>query len=361
MFNHSKLLMPILCATMFFVGASCKKDPPIVPPLPPDPLLDSTSHNFIWQKFTFGGDAGSCVLNDVAIINDTLAYAVGAIYSKDSAGNFDPQPYNLAVWNGKEWKLQKVPYYFQGQPFFHPIQSVFARGANDIWFCGNGIIHSNGVQYTEMPVPSSAWGQSRMNKMWGVGNDLYVVGNGGSIALFNGSSWQKLNSGTTLDIQDIYGAYNAKSSQWEILAVCTQNLPLNRAVYSIKGNSVTQLSADPIQYELFGVWFMPGKHYYVVGDGIYEKNSLLESSWKNGPLDITKYATTKIRGNDLNDLFVVGAFGEVLHYNYSTWYSYRKTATGLSNGSYASVAVKNNLVIAVGEDSPSAIIAIGRR
>jgi hypothetical protein len=34
--------------------------------------LDTTSHNFTWQTFTFGdGGAGSSVLNDVAIVNDT--------------------------------------------------------------------------------------------------------------------------------------------------------------------------------------------------------------------------------------------------------------------------------------------------
>ena len=62
--------------------------------------MDTTSNNFIWQTFTFGGDAGSCLLNDVAIINDNLIYAVGAIYLKDSTtGQNDWQPYNLAIWN----------------------------------------------------------------------------------------------------------------------------------------------------------------------------------------------------------------------------------------------------------------------
>ena len=41
--------------------------------------LDTTSHDFSWKTFTFGGGGGS-VLNDVAIVNDTLAYAVGEIY-----------------------------------------------------------------------------------------------------------------------------------------------------------------------------------------------------------------------------------------------------------------------------------------
>ena len=40
----------------------------------PITTLDTTSHNFTWQTWTFGGDAGSCTLYNVAII-DTLVSA----------------------------------------------------------------------------------------------------------------------------------------------------------------------------------------------------------------------------------------------------------------------------------------------
>ena len=63
--------------------------------------LDTTSNNFIWQTFTFGDPgAGSSNLNDVVIVNDTLAYAVGEIYLNDSTGQPDPNAYNLIKWNG---------------------------------------------------------------------------------------------------------------------------------------------------------------------------------------------------------------------------------------------------------------------
>lgn len=46
--------------------------------------MDTTSHNFTWQTFTFGGDAGSSALFDVAIIDENNIWAVGEIYLKDS-------------------------------------------------------------------------------------------------------------------------------------------------------------------------------------------------------------------------------------------------------------------------------------
>ena len=49
--------------------------------------LDTTSNNFTWQTFTFGGTAGGSMLRDVAIINDTDIWAVGEIAVKDSSAN----------------------------------------------------------------------------------------------------------------------------------------------------------------------------------------------------------------------------------------------------------------------------------
>ncbi len=187
------------------------------------------------------------------------------------------------------------------------------------------------------------------------------------LAFLNGNNnislMKTTNGGTTLNMYDIYGAYNASSKQWEILAVASQNLPAGHAIFSINGNTATQISSNPIDEveEYFGVWFMPCEQYYVIGDGIYRKNLLSDTAWRNNPLDITHYATTKIRGNAVNDVIVGGSYGELLHYNGSTWKSFISEVGLGSNGVYGSVAIKNNLVIAVGENNPLAAIAIGRR
>ncbi|MBI3006249.1 MAG: hypothetical protein HYY49_12660, partial [Ignavibacteriales bacterium] len=60
----------------FLFSPSCK-DVGVIPPEDNSP--DTTSHNFTWTIDTVG-DGNSSVLYDVAIINDTLAYAVGEIY-----------------------------------------------------------------------------------------------------------------------------------------------------------------------------------------------------------------------------------------------------------------------------------------
>ena len=345
-----KVFLPIAVTLLMLSGVDCNHNPA------GPSSTDTTSHNFTWTLQTLGGASGS-VLYDVAIINDTLTYAVGEMYLNDSTGQIDLQPYNIAIWDGRAWNLQRIPYNYQGQVFYSPIHSVFAFNSDDIWFEAG--IHWDGHQFETIPLNIDF--PSHVNRMWGnSSNNLYIVGNNGLIAHNINGSWTKIASGTTLQFNDIWGGYNAKTSQWDILAVCSQNYPLGRAIYSIKGNSAAQISTNPIQYELFGVWFAPNQHYYVVGDGIYEKNSITDTAWKNGPTDITRYATTKVRGNNVNDVFVVGAFGEFLHWNGVSWRSYIGQ-TGLADGSYASVAVQGNIVVAVGANNAQAVITMGRR
>ena len=71
--------------------------------------MDTTSHQFTWQVDTLG-DGASSVLYDVAIINDTLAYAVGEMYLRDTLGYFDPNAFNIAKWNGIRWQLKRLPF-----------------------------------------------------------------------------------------------------------------------------------------------------------------------------------------------------------------------------------------------------------
>jgi hypothetical protein len=95
-----------------------------------------------------------------------------------------------------------------------------------------------------------------------------------------------------------------------------------------------------------------------VGDGVWEKHPTLNShSWNSHIL--TSYTVDAVRGNALNDIFICGAYGEMLHYNGVSWKSYI-SQTGI-DGAYLGLAVSGNTVIAVGEEPPQAIILMGRR
>jgi hypothetical protein len=319
--------------------------------------MDTTSHNFTWTNYTLGDGSGSSCLYDVAIINDTLAYAVGQIYRNDTL-------FNAAKWNGRTWELRIFSSIICGSStsIVSPLRAIIAFNAADIWFSDGGeMIHLYEYGYFQDCSMNSLL-SGAINKIWGTsGNDLYAAGGSGTIVHYNGTSWTKMESGTTLSINDIYGAYNSTTKQWEIIAVAGDpGSSYDRKILQITGTSASPISDSPILWPLSGVWFVPYKHYYVVGSGIYEKKYFTDNSWLNNPLDITPYYTTRVRGNEINDVLVCGAYGELLHFNGLTWKSYR-TEVGLSNGAYSTIAVKNNLVIAVGEDNSHAALAIGRR
>ncbi len=324
--------------------------------------MDTTSHNFTFQSWTFG-TIGSSVLYDVAIINENNIWAVGEIMIADTSQN-GYTTYNAVHWDGNEWELKRIPYYFNSQAYYHPIQSVFAFNETDIWLCGNGVMNWDGTNFRSLGISPIVWGPYQMNKIWGSDNsNLYIVGNNGSIAHYNGTNWQRIESGTTLNINDIWGDFNEKTQEWEILAACgniLHGLENERAIIKIHNiNRVSMLNSTGAIWPLNGVWFSVSKRYYVNGSGIYYTHKLGEN-WIGKPLEITQFFIRKIRGNNINDVFASGDYGETLHFNGNSWKSFFNE-TFLSNGTYLSVNLKNNLVIAVGYQSAKAVITIGNR
>jgi hypothetical protein len=321
--------------------------------------LDTTSHDFTFQSWTFG-TIGSSTLYDVAIINENNIWAVGEILVADTSQN-GYTLYNAVHWDGNEWELKRIMFYTicgQQNQNAYPASSIFAFSVNDIWvgMQGSQIARLNDTtQIGTYCIPIS------VRKLWGTDSqNIYAVGINGQIAHYNGQGWTQIESGTELDFHDIYGATDTKTGEQQILAVCTRNLPLDKGIYKIEGNTAVEISSSPIQWELYALWFIPNRHYYVIGNGIYEKKSLTDPAWKDNGFDITHYATTGIRGTDLNGVFIAGAFGEFLHFNGISWKSYINE-TGWFSGSYGGIAVKNNLVVTVGYEGAQAKILKGYR
>lgn len=302
--------------------------------------LAPTSHNFTWQTFLLGDGNGSA-LYDIALINDTLAYAVGEIYLSG-----DPTPYNIAKWNGEQWALQKLTY--QGYP--PVIHFVFAVNANDIWF--DPWFHWDGQQFNELPIDRIFIG-NRWHRMWGVGNTLFVVGNGGAIVYSadHGSTWHRIESGTTTSILDAWGVVNPVTSREEVYCVAS----------NIFGNGDTKIlkitggtTVDSLQWIdrlLTGVWTNSGFPLYTSGDGVFENT---RGEWREVPTGIY---TNDIRGTSLNNIVAVGDFGFITHFNGIDWQVVGSDATA----GYATVRVRNSLVVAVGRKNAQGLITLGRR
>jgi hypothetical protein len=357
-----KLWTAVLIAVLAMSALTCKEEP--TGPGNGDngylPPLDTTSHDFVWQSQTFGGEFAYSIFKDVAIINDSCIWAVGELYLKDSLGNNDIYRYNAAQWDGKKWTIKRISTWYRGYFITEALERIFPFSASDIW-CSSGLpIHGDGKVWTlyqlwDMGVVGPNDGAA--TQIWGsASNSVYFGDQKGTILHYDGTKFQKLPTITDLQVMDIWGGKNPVTGEMEILAVASNTDTLVQLL-QLQENAVKAIPGVGLRYRLSGIWFDPGRTYRLVGGGDYSKSSFKSSDpWieKN----VTPYYTTAVRGNNANDIFIVGGGGAVVHFNGSTWRNYPELAM---NGLYYSVAIRGDLVVIVGEIGNSAIIVTGRR
>jgi hypothetical protein len=314
--------------------------------------MDTTSHDFTFESWTFG-TIGSSTLYDVAIISPENIWCVGEINIADTSIN-GYTTYNAVHWDGSQWELKRILY----QGGYWVIRTIFAFSENDIWF--SAFVRYDGQNFIELPIPPILIGWS-INKIWGSSSsDLYAVGNDGNITFYNGSQWTKIESGTELNINDIWGDYNEKTGESEILAVASNKFfNEGKTILKIDGLFATEINVVGLPWSLSSVWFRSEKKYYVGGDGLYFKR-LLSDTWVKDGTFITIYKD-RIRGADINDIIISGSNGLLSHYNGIYWYHYINNELPYYSGRLLSCEIKNNIIVAVGWKEIQAIITMGKR
>lgn len=352
----SILQFEIFILQLLLFACSCEKST-TEPPPPPPAGPDTTSHNFTWQIDTIG--LYSSYLLDVAIVDENDIWAVGEIHTAetdtfDSLGNWIP-PYNAVHWNGQEWELKRIPIKIFGTNSFiiAPLQAIWAFDRNSVWVTTGGeVIRYNGIswggwEFLFTDLNDTAFGG--IKKFWGVSNStLWGVGRKGNIFYYNGSNWQKLESGTTVDIQDIWGALNPQSGEYEILAVASFGpvVPQAKQLLQIRGTAVTTVSDSGLPLSLRSVWFVAGKKYYITGDGVFFTEKI-GHTWQPDTAHPLIYKDA-IRGDGVNDIIIAGSFGLVSHFNGSTWRHYTGSELPSFYGRYYAVNFNGHQMAAVG-------------
>jgi hypothetical protein len=274
--------------------------------------LPITTRNFIWEVDTLG--ATMTHLYDVAVIHDSLIYVVGEIYLRDSLGQTDPTPYNLAIWNGQRWQLERVYWTFQGNQGVSRLTAIMAFSSNDIWVGGTVPYHWNGISWrAELGMVGifASW----INKIWGrSSSDLYIVGNNGNIAHYNGSSWRRIETGSTATLWDIWGINT------EIYACGFRNSPppAESILLKLTGDRVQALTLPP-NFTPRALWFSNPHRLFIhnsrAGRTIVKR---ADSSWIQMSPHATQASITSLRGTNANDIFGVGS-RRIEHYNGETW------------------------------------------
>ena len=347
--------------------------------------MDTSSHNYFWQIDTVGVGYTSLAW-DVAIINDNLAYVVGTFYLYDSSGHVQDVPKGVAEWDGNNWQFQHL-YAINlsgGQSTLEP-RTLFAFSAGDIWLAEGSVFHWDGGSEEVTPYwiaatpgnpsPVLLPGQT-IEKIWGTSSsDLYLVGRQGAIVHFNGRSWQRMESGTTTDLTDVWGSPDGKVIWACGYSDCCPGTILLRYRPSLDpgwqkvvdgGSLETVVRSDSLSGTFVSLFTQSDERLYVGSSaGMYK--TLSSSVGKATRISYTSGffdgLPSRMRGPMTNDLAIVGAYGFIAHYNgisikyYSGFYN--------NNILFNSVAIKDNLIIAVGylydPINSKGVVYIGRR
>ncbi len=363
----------ILLTAILFISLlqlTCKEDSPVT--VIPPTGQDTTSHYFAFTSYTFGNGSSNSYLNDVVVIDENNIWAVGEINVADTSEK-GYSTFNAVNWNGKEWKLKKIMFYtFCNQSYKHPYpaSSIAAFSDKDIWISsGSQITHFDSEDQLSIEcIPAS------VSKIWGRNSDdFYVVGNNGNIAYYNGTSWQKINSGTSVDLQDVWGSSDGKSI-WiagfnysigtiflrnsgkgfeKILEITEPDMPHPENQITHVFKSLWAANADTVYLGAIGRIYAAPKNT----EG-YAKENIWWNYSNSGELPPE---TNAIRGNAPNDIFVCGYLKFLMHWNGKSWNRYKEIEGA---GNWKALAVKKNVIAVVGYNNSfplTATIVIGKR
>lgn len=313
----------LLCLMFIFVSplflSSCRDQP--VKPQPVE--ADTTSQEFTQETFVFG-EPGTSLFADVAIVNDTLAYAVGEIYVKDSLGNIEQPSYGLAVWDGRSWTLRRLLGFFQDVGHFSWINAygVFALSANNVWLAQGHVYSWDGKsEYVKVhPIghtptnPNPVLGPNQsIQKIWASSNtNLFGVGWNGAIAHYDGTTWKRIESGTSAHINDVWGAFDKESNEYVTLCAVSNTYEVSeRRILRIYSNGT--IDSLPWRYDrrCHSIWFERTRKVFTAGGGVFISDGI--GTWEEQ--DVPSIFTRRIRGVAENDVFISGDFGLISHYN----------------------------------------------
>ncbi len=284
--------------------------------------MDTTSHDFTWETYTFGTETST--LFDVAIIDENNIWAVGEIHIGD-------EKYNAVHWAGQKWEMKRIFVDYLGKPNWAPLECVFALSENEIVF-------SSGLPYLQ---EGSGWklyhlwdmgilneNDGGVNKIWGTTlNDLYFAGRKGTIAHYNGSNWEKIETGTDTKLTDIYGDKDGNNifitGYIDFKPTVLLKYNGNNIVKVIENHDTHTNTPGYISGIIESVWLSNNKLFTLTNYDLYISGTDTQgegrSLWGGNP---EQWGVTSIRGNGINDIITCGIRGRVWHFNGVNWKIY---------------------------------------
>lgn len=293
----------------------------------------------------------------------------------DSLGQTDT--YGIVHWNGQSWEPIKLYYSIPnvGEFILSNIRGILYLSSNEIWFAAGSIFRWDGVSSNAQLIFSRlnlSDPNGSVEKLWGNSNAyLYGVGNKGTIVIYNGQSWQEVESGTELALIDIYSKdgneiYAAGINVSEVKGVVLKGSGYQFSVM-INSEIIDESELfDKLYGDLASVWVDELGTIYAGGNLLYRyKNnewnyvtSLPENFIGGNPGSSYRGALWTIRGNASNDYTIAGQRNTLKHFNGVSWEQIGLPYNSSSPIIWYKVVQKGNTTVAVGDKGSFAYIII---
>ncbi len=282
--------------------------------------LAPTSHDYTWEEFTIG-DNGS-YLKDVWGTDDNNVWAVGTF-------TIDGVPYGIIKWDGTEWKPDKKN---GGQA------AIYGFSDSDIWTVGGGVFHYNGSEWIRIDAKGVNNQSIPLDTVLNDNLPYTSVWGTSSSNLYLGNQWGKIIhwDGEKAEVIYDFGIWIT-----DINGTSADNIWFTAEVEDIIIANYNGISFDIIKYlpsyqhPLYTIYPINKKQIYLGGKKIFIKE---QNKWVIAVDNIDRGVIYKIRGTGANNIFAVGAFNAVYHFNGQDWKFYNELFTkgaGTAEGVFA--------------------------
>ena len=307
--------------------------------------MDTTSHDITYWDIDTLGISGQ--INDVWIVDEDDIWVVGEINVPDPDSSWNGtgrETFNAAHWNGEKWEYIHIRGNLMND--VGPLNSIWYFDENNIWVAGFPI-HWDGNKWTLYHLQDMGLDVS-VDYIWASSpDDIYFVGYKGSIVHYDGKEFEKMESGTDVDLQGIYGL--DKNHIWVAGTMINQSRSVILFYNGVKWNVIVDTNDDRFYgYGFNSIWTDSYNYLFLNGGSgrciltLYNLNLFKYSSaglWYGHDIDGT--------GN--NDIFCSGAGSEIVHYNGISWHVYEELKMSFGDWSVMrSIEVKNNLIVSGG-------------
>jgi hypothetical protein len=307
--------------------------------------LSPTSHNITWHIDTLGQPGN--FLYDVWGLDEYNIYAIGAAVMPEGVTS-------VIKWDGTKWNYHSWP---EGGA-----KGLYGFSNDDIWIVGDwanrGFIgHFNGIGWTEYRDDYFlANGDTvyPLYSLWGSSPDnLWAVGDKGTIVHWDGSEWRKDQSPTNLILYNVWG-----TSSDNIYAIHISLSQQSLLIHFDGNNWIDITNQLPTGERNFtSLWFDRGETGYIVGNNVLYYNGVV---FNRIEINQDKFLL-RVRGRNSADVFTVGQKGRVYHFNGVNWTTYPELFDETPGMELRGVYVTETTVFAVGIINNGAIIYRGVR